>query len=78
MTGHVPFMQCPSHAVAIPITAGIRPKLPISAEATDSTSSIWRIVEDSWKQQPQERPTIRIVLDRVNQIAPDWIPLLCQ
>lgn len=60
---------------AIPkIMAGIRPERPSYAAGSGSSEALWKIVEASWKQRPEERCTIRAALDQLNKISRYWVP----
>lgn len=74
MTGYVPFNQYNTLAVIYKTVNGARPERPMDAASIGLSDALWKVVEDCWKQQPQERPKIRAVLNRVNQIIRYWVP----
>lgn len=74
MTGSIPFESCSQARVMKLIMDGTRPILPTNGVFGSPSDTIWLIAEDSWRQQPQERPTIHVVLEQVKKITQHWIP----
>lgn len=74
MSGNVPFSQHNTLAVIYKTVNGARPERPTNAAAIGLSDALWKIVEDCWKQQPQERPAVRAVLNEFYHIIRLWAP----
>ncbi|KAJ7139295.1 kinase-like domain-containing protein [Mycena epipterygia] len=62
LTGTVPFFDLAQEmAVAINVIDGHRPSRP----ETVSWDNLWVLIEDCWKQEPDQRPTMAEILQRL-------------
>ena len=61
-TGRIPFEEQKSEAVVLRISQGIRPEMPMNAQAVGLNVEMWRILEGCWQQLPKKRPTMEEVV----------------
>jgi len=68
-SGRVPFHGLPDGAVVLSV--GVRHEVPQypgpEAEARGLNSRIWGIMQDCWKTNPTDRPTMAMVADRLEE-----------
>ena len=62
-TGDIPFKEQKNEAVVVQISRGVRPKMPANAQAVGLTTVMWEVLENCWKQKPEERLTIQKVVE---------------
>lgn len=74
MAGLLPFSLNSTYAVMNKVLSGVRPDRPMDAVSIGLSDDLWDIVEDGWKQQCAERPTIHAALTRMNRITQHWAP----
>ncbi|GLB37954.1 putative as part of the replication protein A (RPA RP-A), a single-stranded DNA-binding heterotrimeric complex, may play an essential role in DNA replication, recombination and repair [Lyophyllum shimeji] len=74
-TGQVPFARVRNAAVMSKVSSGERPaRPPVSSSSWSAwglTEDIWTLMEDCWKDNPEERPTIDEIIDYLERIAPE-------
>jgi hypothetical protein len=74
LTGQVPF-ACHYHITVMKkVTDGERPERPRGPEAVWFTDGLWETLEQCWSHQPKLRPSIKVVLERLEQSFVDWQP----
>ena len=73
MTGCVPFYQYPATAAIQKVVTGARPERP-EFTVSGLSDDLWQIVELCWHQQWNERISIRLLLERLNEATPRWVP----
>lgn len=62
LSGQTPYATCNQLVVVQKILAGERPARPQGAQGTWFTTGLWRTLEDCWKPQPGDRPSLNAVL----------------
>lgn len=73
MTGNAPFHNIPRTIIPLKVSEGERLERPSNAAAIGLSDSLWQLV-DNCGELSMERPTIRVVFDRLEEIAQDWFP----
>ena len=64
-TGKVPFNEPIDHNVLLLIRQGERPEKPVYAEAVGLTPEVWNVLERCWQQNPEQRPTMKEVVEEL-------------
>jgi hypothetical protein len=74
LTGDIPFHTLPDTAVVTRVVQGARPGIPDDVKnATHSSGSdLWMIVQQSWDEDPVERPPTSEVRRRLSVAAENW------
>ncbi|KAJ6571609.1 kinase-like domain-containing protein [Mycena capillaripes] len=82
VTQKVPFHELYERAIPFKVASeGVRPSRPPSWPDTAAYNSIWGLLQDCWKEDPESRPTIQEIIQRLveppiqanpPQSAPDW------
>ena len=75
LSGNIPFPEV--HAfplVMIMIIRGERPGRPQGIEGLLFTDDLWDMVQLCWSQQPNDRPTVEVVLERLIPASVNWQP----
>jgi len=62
LSEQVPFAPIEGTAVISKIVGGERPVKPQGRGGTRFTEGLWRMLEECWKAQPDDRPSLDIVL----------------
>jgi len=62
LSGQVPFASCEYAAIASTVVGGERPRRPQGGDGARFTDGLWWMLEDCWKPQPDDRPSLDIVL----------------
>ena len=62
LSGETPYAECNQLVVVQKILAGERPGKLQGAQGTRFTVGLWQTLEDCWKPQPGDRPSLNIVL----------------
>jgi len=63
LSERVPFAPSGGTAIISKVVGGERPERPQGREGAWFTDGLWRMLEDCWKPQPDDRPTLDIVLE---------------
>ena len=63
-TGKIPFEELKNEAVVPWVLKGGRPKMPENVQAVGLTGEMWKLIENCWQHDPEERPTIEEVVKR--------------
>jgi hypothetical protein len=67
LTGRPPFEpEVRGIRLLLLVHGGIRPKRPANAEFTDD---MWSLIESCWRQDPNERPMIQDVVERLERLV---------
>ena len=71
-SSHEPFHQYSEFAVLGLVLDGVRPPRPhhINDTEIEMTDSLWSVLEQCWKESPQERPTAPDLLKLIEAV--DW------
>ena len=72
LSGQVPFASDKDFVVMRKVTNGERPERPREVWFTDD---LWRILEQCWSSQPENRPTAEVVLECLGPLSAVWQPL---
>ena len=75
LTGKPPFPNCNGMVVMRKVVEGGRPGRPQGQEGVWFTSGLWEMLKQCWSLQPERRPTIDAVLQRLKQGSRAWRPL---
>ena len=75
LTGQAPFPNYSELVVIRKVVDGERPGRPQGAEAVWFTDDLWVMLEKCWSSQPDVRPTVEAVLERLEQGSITWQPL---
>lgn len=70
--GEPPFARDNDFIVMQKVTDGKRPEKP---EVVWFTDDLWRVLEQCWSPQPNERPTVEAVLECLVRVSKAWRPL---
>ena len=66
LSGHVPFAPRDGTTIISKVVNGERPGRPQGGEGARFTTGLWRMLEDCWKAQPGDRPSLDIVLGKLS------------
>ena len=72
LSGRAPYGQFKEFIVMRMVLEGTHPE---RLETLWFTDDLWRILEQCWSQQPEDRPTIEAVLEYLGQVVTTWRPL---
>jgi len=75
LTGEAPFTPVKDYIVMRMVINGERPGRPEGAKGTWFTDDLWRMLNLCWAKQPQNRPSIGAVRERLEQVSSTWKPL---
>jgi len=64
LTGVPPLAGRRPAKAAYDILEGCRPDMPENAQAVGLTVEMWKLLESCWHQDPEERPTMEVVVRR--------------
>ncbi|KAJ7088668.1 kinase-like domain-containing protein [Mycena epipterygia] len=66
LTGKAPFYEVFNDAaVMFKVLGGARPSCPTSCSGTKSLDSLWELLQDCWKEEPETRPTAVQIVERL-------------
>ena len=54
------------------ILEGRRPQKPEAAESLGFTDELWSMIERCWREEPDERPEVKEMLDCLERGAQTW------
>ena len=75
LSGKAPFPQRKGMILMKKIVDGERPERPQGPEEAWFTDDLWGTLEQCWSSQPEDRPTIKAVLQHLKQGSKTWQPL---
>ena len=75
LTGQPPFSRYIGLTVMRKIVDGERPERPRGAEAVWFTDDLWETLGQCWSPQPEVRPAVEVVLERLDRGSTTWQPL---
>ena len=67
-TGKVPFPEIGDHGVTNKVLKGKRPSKPHRFDTIGITPAVWKIAEKCWHQKMRERPEIKVILQRLEDL----------
>ena len=80
-TGKIPFHGFGDHEVITKVSKGRRPSKPHRFDAKGITPAVWKIAEKCWHQKVRERPEVKAILQRLEDLqvadAGMYIPEAC-
>ncbi|KAF9646793.1 kinase-like protein [Thelephora ganbajun] len=73
LSGHIPFYQYQHFAACCKVFKGGRPERPQGVEGVWFTDDVWVTLECCWASQPENRPNVKDVLQRLEKVARSWV-----
>ena len=74
LSGQVPFSPHHTCTIAVRVSRGERPEQPQGAEREWFGNGVWEVLECCWTPEPDDRPRIGDVLQRLEEVSGLWIP----
>ena len=74
LSGRVPFSRHHKYAIIARILEGERPGRPGGEEGTWFTNNIWDTLDCCWKASPGDRPSVKGVLQCLEEASMSWTP----
>ena len=74
LSGQLPFSKHPDFVVVAKVLKGKRPTRPRGAKGRWFTDGIWSVLECCWMPSPGDRPMVKDVLDRLEEVSSSWAP----
>ena len=74
LSGKVPFFRHRGPAVIGAIIRGERPGRPRGEGGIWFVDDVWTMLEDCWRPSPGDRPSIRDVLQCLEEVSKSWTP----
>ena len=75
LTGQAPFSQYNKYAAVGKVLRGERPERPQGPEGSWFTDDVWGMLGRCWDPNPSDRPSIKDVLQRLEEASTSWTPL---
>ena len=75
LSGQVPFSHHEADTAIVEVCMGGRPERPRGAEEILFTDVIWGVLERCWKPRREDRPSIKGVLQVLDEASRSWTPL---
>ena len=75
LSGQEPFAQLVDTVVILSVMRGERPTRPRGEQGTWFTGRLWGMLKLCWKSRPDDRPSIRTVLQCLEGVRPPSRPL---
>ncbi|KAF9780764.1 kinase-like domain-containing protein [Thelephora terrestris] len=74
LSGRVPFHRYGDYAVVAKVSEGERPERPQGARGAFFGNDIWNLLQSCWMPSPGNRPKIKDVLRRLEDVSRSWTP----
>jgi serine/threonine protein kinase len=74
LSGRLPFYKYENFVVPLKVFQGSRPERPDGPEGVWFKDDVWAVLERCWASQPNERPTIKDVLQCLEEASRVWTP----
>jgi len=74
LSGQIPFAQFSGLTAMVRTVYGERPERPKGEEGAWFTDDAWETLEQCWSHQPERRPNVEAVLERLEQVSAAWHP----
>ena len=74
LSGKIPFHRYWDLSVVLRVYEGERPERPQGAKGPWFTDDIWALIQHCWKSDPGDRPRIKDVLERLEEVSKSWTP----
>ena len=73
LCGHHPYVETQSDILVVnAIMEGVRPRKPEEAACLGFSDDLWKIVEKSWLEDHNARPSVEDILSCLNDAAVVW------
>ena len=76
--GRVPFDRYGYYSVVARVSEGERPERPQGASELWFWDDIWNLLQHCWKPSPGDRPRVKDVLHRLEEVSMSWTPPVSQ
>jgi len=74
LSGQAPFTPLKDFIVMRKVIEGERPERPEGVKGAWFTDDLWGTMNLCWKTQPKDRPSIKVVLERLEKVSRAWKP----
>ena len=74
LSGHVPFPQCDGYAAIPKVVMGEHPVRPHGMKGVWFTDEVWEVCGNCWTTEPERRPSVEGVLQRLEEASGSWKP----
>jgi serine/threonine protein kinase len=74
LSGQAPFTPYKDFIVMRKVIEGERPERPEGVKGEWFVGDLWETLEMCWVAQPESRPSIQDVFERLEQVSRDWKP----
>ena len=74
LSGKSPFTSLKEHIVMRKVLEGERPGMPEGTEGGWFRDDLWGLVKLCWEAQPESRPSVEAVLERLERVSATWEP----
>jgi hypothetical protein len=74
LSGRVPFHRYGDYSVVLKVSEGERPERPRGAKGAGFGNDIWNLLQSCWMPSPGDRPKIKDVLRRLEDVSRSWMP----
>jgi len=74
LSGQVPFASLKDFIVMRKVIEGERPERPEGVKGRWLTDDLWAIVNLCWVTQPKSRPSIKVILEHMEEVSGTWNP----
>jgi len=71
----IPFYQFLNLVISWKVLKGDRPERPQGAEGAWFTDDVWEVLGRCWMSQPRDRPSVKDVLQCLEEVSRSWTPL---
>ena len=69
LSQRIPFHRYQNSVISLKVVRGDRPERPKEVEGAWFTDDVWELLERCWMAQPEDRPSIKDILECLEQIA---------
>jgi len=74
LSERTPFYQSPDWAIPGKVSNGDRPERPQGVEGVWFTDDVWEVLRHCWMPQPEDRPSIKDLLQCLEEVSRSWTP----
>ena len=74
LSGQAPFTSLKDFIVIRKVVDGERPERPEGVRGAWFTDDLWGTVNLCWATKPKDRPSIKVILERLEKVSRDWKP----
>ena len=76
LSGQIPFASCKNFLVPRMVVEGEHPGRPLGTRGAWFTDDLWKMLEQCWSTQPEDRPATITVLEQIKHDSEVWEPIL--